>query len=158
MTRYSLKARRRNDSVEAKIRLNKAFVEMRKQGLLARQSFMCCRNCAGCELANLLEKMTAEKRAQCKGACFYTKQDGFENDGEGTYLAFGNVDTTKFGEIGEPTVKVGERVVAILKAVGLSVEWDGTEGQRIWVSSEVPEPPPPPKVSPLDRVDAALGG
>ena len=149
---------RRNDSVEAKILLNKAFAEMRRQGLLARQSFMCCRNCAGCEVAHIIEGMTPEKRALVKGTCFYTKQDGFDNDKDGTYLAFGLVDTSKFGEIGEPTVKVGERVVSILKAVGLAVEWDGTEGQRIWVSSEVPEPPPPPKVSPLDRVDAVLGG
>lgn len=127
-------------AVDAKEKLNKAFQLLRKEGLIAKQRFMCCRGCAGCQLTHDITESLDKGGKRPMGAVFYTKQDGFFDEPRGRhprpqklYLSFGNVETTKYGDIGEPTVKVGERICKALDAVGLHWEWDGTENTCILV-------------------------
>jgi co-chaperonin GroES (HSP10) len=117
---------------DLKIRLNSAFRALRKDGLVARQAFMCCQNCAGTKIANDITVMPEEKRKAIKGTVFYTKQDA-EPQREGLYLAFGPIETSAHGTIGEDTVAVGKRTVKALQDAGLTVEWDGTANKRIFV-------------------------
>lgn len=122
-------------AVEAKEKLNEAFKMLRQKGLVAKQKFLCCRGCAGCQLAHDITESLDKGRKAPKGAVFYTKQDGFfdGNRPRKLYLSFGSVETQKHGVIGDPTVKVGELICWALDAVGLHWEWDGTEGSTIVV-------------------------
>jgi hypothetical protein len=146
---------------EAQVRLNKAFVSLRKLGLLAWQSFSCCPSCASCEIANEVETLSEAQRNRIKGAVFYTKQQGFENGKSGTYLSFGDIKTTKVGTVGISTKEVGKLVVTCLKEAGLSVTWNGKPTTCIWVDVAPPKKKVTParrsKVNPLDRVSQVLG-
>lgn len=103
-----------------------AFREMRKQGLLAKQNFMCCRSCGSHALWNTM----GEQPGKYKGAVFYCKQDGDNLRESGKfYLGFGAADTDDDKE----TTIIGWMVQSALVKSGLQVEWDGSPGTRILV-------------------------
>lgn len=140
---YEEKRRAREEATFAsQEKLNEAFKLLRKEGLIARQRFSCCRGCAGCEIADEVSgKVDAGKKLP-KGAVFYTRQGGFWGGSTPgsrfarptkCYLSFGNVSTSKHGDIGLPTVEVGKLICKVLDKVGLHYEWDGTEDQCIMV-------------------------
>ncbi|WP_431263169.1 DUF6891 domain-containing protein [Roseateles chitinivorans] len=64
------------------------------------------------------------------GYCFFHGQD-LERavHGQGLFLAFGSID----GDDDTEGVKVGERVVELLKGAGFRVEWGGTFKTRIFI-------------------------
>jgi hypothetical protein len=127
-----------------KDKLRAAFVCFRKLGLVARQGFMCCGGCAGAEIASRLgDKLTklwntrgpdAAKRQfdKIKGCVFYTRQDAdsMRYDGR-VWLAYGSVDSTEAGEIGLPTVEVGNMIAEVLTTLGMKFEWDGNGDRKI---------------------------
>lgn len=120
-------------------RLTKVFRELRKQGLIARQNFLCCGNCAGsqiaCDITEMIDK--GKDRASIKGCVFYHQQDAERfREGYDLWLAFGNVDTEKYGKVGLSTVAVGYMVCAELAKAGIRYEWDGNESKRISVKAE----------------------
>lgn len=115
------------DAAQAK--LATAFAAIRKEGVIARQRFSCCRSCAGVALANEVEvKIDAGKKPP-KGAVFYSKQQGFlQGSGRRAevhklFLSFGSLHTEKHGEIGD-TLEVGKIVCKALTDVGLAFKWD----------------------------------
>lgn len=113
--------------------VNEAFVEMRKQGLLARQNFECCSSCAGYALTTLaVERVT--KGAKIEGCCYYHRQDAerFENGGD-LMLQYGQIESQEVGAIGRSTLEVGVMVCDILKKVGLLFKWNGKEESCIEV-------------------------
>lgn len=104
--------------------LNKAFRELRKQGINAHQNFWCCQNCGLHALPESAERT---------GYVFYHAQDAqhLKDDGE-CYLAWGiGGDSIKKTE--KEVIAFGRLVVSILKGAGVKTEWDGTQGQRIKV-------------------------
>lgn len=120
----------------SKQKLNAAFALMRKAGLVARQNFSCCGSCAGYSIATNVTKMPAKKRAKIKGVCTYNRQDAERmEDGRDLYLGFGSVGTQAYGDIGLPTVQVGQLVVLCLAQAGLAYEWNGEASQRILVTA-----------------------
>ena len=68
------------------------------------------------------------------GTVFYHRQstEDLVQGGE-CYLAYGLINTTKYGEVGLPTAEVGRIAVLTLRECGLEVEWDGDEAKRILV-------------------------
>ena len=94
-----------------KEKLNKAFRELRKLGYVARQHFMCCRNCAW----HALSDKEAEK------AVFYHRQDS-ESWGYGGELDY-DLYLAWSGDAAE--------IVDVLRRHGLSVEHNGSENSRI---------------------------
>jgi Domain of unknown function (DUF6891) len=136
-----------------KERLTLAFATMRSRyGLVARQNFLCCGNCAGTKIASDVSAMPGLKRSRVKGCVFYTRQDAAkmepspkrtwlgagkgwatEHVPAGTYLSFGEIDTQAHGTVGLPTEAVGRFVRLACEAAGLEVEWDGQAATRIWV-------------------------
>ena len=111
------------------VRLDNAFKQMRKSGLLARQNFSCCQTCGCYELAEKAKKM--EKKP--KGYVFYHRQDGAQirkeyerGETPSTYLAFG-----AYGDFTKE--QVADLVIACLTANGMTVEWKGDPGTRIKV-------------------------
>jgi hypothetical protein len=125
---------------EFKAKLGTAFKAMRKEGLVARQTFMCCRSCAGCELAINLKAQPKHVKDACKGCAFYTKQDAPPREDsrdfrffDGLYISYGPLGVSGEKDYGLPTEEVGAIVKRTLETAGLTVEWNGTPEERIFV-------------------------
>lgn len=107
-----------------------AFRALRKQGLLARQRFMCCQGCA-------LNKLSQEFNARDDddkpaGYAFFHKQDAKMLDEHGrVYLAFGVFGRQR--RTGRSAADVGKLVVEACEAAGCPVDWSGDAGTRILV-------------------------
>jgi hypothetical protein len=127
----------RNPQDNMKDNLTTAFKALSKKGLYARQNFLCCRNCAGYQLAETVTKAidkNPNKKNTILGCVFYTKQDACSySKNKDFYLSYGSLGTTKHGEIGKPTKEVGELVVKVLAEHGVETEWDGDGDSRILV-------------------------
>ncbi len=120
-----------------KIRLNNAFKEMRKKGLVARQNYLCCQTCAGYGITTDTAKRIKEgkvKKEDVKGCVFYHHQDteGLRKH-HSLYLAYGPMDSEESGLIGLEETQVGAIVCECLKNNELEYEWNGSGHQRILV-------------------------
>jgi len=107
-------------------RLDFAFAELERRGIVARQNFSCCMNCGSKEIWGEVADVQAEGRV-IHGCAFYHEQDTRRAaEGGGVLLAF-QADT----EGDAAAVKVGREIVEVLRAHGLSPEWNGTAALRI---------------------------
>ena len=124
-----------------KARLNQAFRALRKQGLIARQNFMCCGGCAGCQIANEAEKMVDQGKTVA-GGVFYHQQAGDRlREGKEFYVNFGTIDTVKHGVLGTMTdLAIGRLVVQEFTKARLRVKWEGAADKAILVQPGDPEP------------------
>lgn len=119
-------------------KLNKAFREMRKRGLLAYQSFMCCTTCGGAEIANKISKLLEDgKRTKesITGCCFYHKQATERRDrGDSFMLQYGPVGVSGIeDDVGLPTEDVGKIVCECLKEAEVEYRWDGDPNRCVEV-------------------------
>ena len=111
-----------------------AFADLRKFGMICRANFSCCMNCAGTEIANDVDKMPVEKRAEVVGAVFWHRQDEEHLASSGKLMiAYGPVTVYKVGTFGGSVESVGKLVAAALAQKGLVVTWDGNGDTRIEV-------------------------
>lgn len=118
-------------------KLGAAFKALRKLGFIARQNYLCCGNCAGCQIAIDIDKMPEEKKAKVQGAVFYHRQAREAmDDGHGLWLNYGPVSASG-KEYGLPTEQVGALALVTLREAGLLVEWDGNPATRLFVSGTV---------------------
>lgn len=109
-------------------RLDAAFSELERAGIVARQDFSCCGTCGAGEIWDEME--TVSRRGQpVRGYTFYHMQDTEAAvDGRGVYLGYGAVLK---GE--SPALEIAREIVATIQHHGLTVEWDGTWRTRILV-------------------------
>jgi hypothetical protein len=84
-----------------------AFRNLRKKGYLAKRNFWCCNTCAWYDLSD----------EEAKKAVFLTKQ------AEQSMRETGKVYLSWNGN--------GREIVQVFKDAGLSVEWNGSKGQKI---------------------------
>lgn len=113
--------------------LNSAFKALRKQNIIARQNYECCRSCGWSSITLHIEKISEDARDRVAGAVFYSSQDNRSMiSGLGLCISYGNIET-RYGVIGKPDDEIGGMVVKALRAAGLSVEWDGDVRSRIKV-------------------------
>lgn len=129
------------EKAEIRARVTAAFRSLRKQGLIARSGFGCCRGCAGGELATYVENLPPERQARVKGAVFYTTQDkdafvtgNRERAFQGLWLTYGDLDLSNDTKVGLPTVEVGTLVVKALTDAGLATDWNGNPDQSVKVT------------------------
>ncbi len=110
---------------EFKKKLNRFFRDLRKEGFLAKQNWMCC---LGCGFAALTEEELRDK----KGVVFYHKQDSERlEDSKGVYLAF----DVGPGASGLTQKNIGHIVYCTAKNLdGLIVEWNGNPDNRIRIA------------------------
>ena len=96
-------------------RIDEAFAALREHGFFAKANHTCCMSCG-------LAQIPEDKEM---AYVFYHMQD-LENlkDAGLCYLAWGGND----GE------KLGHTICDTIRAVGLEVEWNGSESDRIAVS------------------------
>ena len=114
-----------------KWRLNRAFLAMRKNGLIARQNYLCCGGCAAYGLTEMAEAR-ARRGRKILGAVSYHQQAAtrFREGGE-LCITFGQVHSEALGALGVETSLVGAMVVAALEAEGLEPFWSGDENECI---------------------------
>lgn len=100
-------------------RLDAAFAELQRSGIVARQDFTCCRNCGETEIR-------AELADTDEGYVFFHAQDT-ERAVEGGALWL------RYGAVTGPATPVGQRVADALTRHGLTVDWDGDPERAIRV-------------------------
>jgi hypothetical protein len=98
--------------MKSRTNLSNAFAQLRKQGYVAKQNFLCCQSCGWAALSE----------EEAKLAVFYHSQDAQGlRKGDDLHLCWaGN----------------GEEIVDVLKNYGLDVEWEGTTNRRIMVKNQ----------------------
>lgn len=119
--------------------LTNAFQTMRKAGLLARQNFWCCGSCAGYAMAQKATELIDKGKdvQEIKGCVFYHNQDNErKRNGKNFHLAFGQLGSEKYGDIGLATKEVGRLVCQILSVFNITFKWDGKAETRIEILQE----------------------
>ena len=108
-------------------RLDEAFAELDRHGIVARQNFTCCQTCGHTEIS--YEIIEAEQHRPVRGYVFFHWQDTESAVRSGyLYLAYGSVS----GKESESLV-IAQEVVAALRRAGLDVDWDGSVRTRICI-------------------------
>lgn len=135
MTREALAQHKREQDSWPKTtdcdRLDAAFAELERAGVVCRQDFSCCGTCGSAEIYDEIEKATKTGK-QVGGYAFYHMQDTESAvEGRGLYLNYGAVQEDEAAAL-----KIAQQVVAALKQNGLKADWDGTWAKRIGVSMD----------------------
>jgi hypothetical protein len=133
LTREAIEAHRREQATWPAVtdcdRLDAAFVELERSGIVARQNFTCCQTCGHYEIG---DEITAAREAgrEVRGYTFYHMQDTESAvEGGGLCLAYGALEPGD-GAL----VAVGREIVKVLCRHDLKPEWDGSGAKRIFVS------------------------
>ena len=114
---------------ENKERLNDAFKLLRKQGLIARQSFGCCGSCGSYEIATKMEEMLDAGKSAL-GYVFYNKQSAEAFNGDRAdgllYISYADGSTNKYpNNTPKSSEEIGKMVLLAMKLSGLVAEWNG---------------------------------
>jgi hypothetical protein len=108
--------------------LDRAFGELERAGIVARQNFSCCGNCGSIEILGEMSKAQGAG-AKVRGYAFYHMQDtDSAAGGYGLLLNYGAAERD-----GESGVRIGNEIVDALQRHGLKTEWDGSWSKRIAV-------------------------
>jgi hypothetical protein len=122
------------DKILVKRHISRAFEDLRKQGFLAKENFLCCQTCAGYDLTIEAEKLIKEGK-EVNGCVYWHGQDEDNwNEIGQMFLAYGEMESEKCGTIGLPTKEVGKLVMKALKKHHVPCEWNGDPSRRILVS------------------------
>lgn len=109
-------------------RLDCAFDELERNGVVSRQNFSCCGTCGAREIWDEMEERFNAGHP-VRGYTFFHVQDTESaTEGYGLCLNYGSVDE---GEA--PALGIAQEVVDSLRRHGLTVHWDGTWSKRIEV-------------------------
>ena len=104
--------------------LNKAFADLNKRKIFAKQDFCCCQTCGASECN---QEIGLNKNLV--GYCFYHDQDTESAIKTGKlWLAYGNKEDGKYSD-----EKIGQMIVRIFKKNGFKTDWSGDSSQRIVV-------------------------
>lgn len=112
-------------------RLDAAFEELERQGIVARQNFTCCSTCGHYEIGDEIKVAKKQKKrpAPVSGYAFYHMQDTESAvEGGGIYIKY---DTLKGDD--EKKTAVGQQIVDVLQAAGLKTEWSGNPNEGVYV-------------------------
>jgi hypothetical protein len=112
-------------------RLDAAFADLERAGIVARQDFSCCGTCGAGEIWGEMEKV-GRQGVDVRGYAFYHMQDT-ENavEGSGLYLNYGAVHEGK-----DAALAVAREIVAAIQHRGLNVVWDGSWRNRVFIEMD----------------------
>jgi len=108
-----------------------AFIELRKQGFIAKQDWACCTNCGFADILDEINEKYLDRLDKLKGFVFFHCQslEILKETGE-AWLAWGVV---KEDATDECFLIAGKNIVAILKKFNMRVIWDGKISTKICV-------------------------
>lgn len=110
-------------------RLDAAFAELEKLGIVCRQNFSCCGTCAASEIWDEIEA-ERKKGREIIGCAHYNWQTTESAvEGDGVWLSYGSVVR---GE--RASVDIGHKIADAMRAQGLEVTWNGSLDRRIHVA------------------------
>jgi len=113
-------------------RLDAAFAELESRGIIARQNFMDCAECAFDEVQSLMWKLREQGR-KVRGYVFYHEEDTAQAArGEGLALSYGAIDKAD-----RKWVAIGRQVAAALNRHGLTATWSGDSNDRVTIENIV---------------------
>jgi Domain of unknown function (DUF6891) len=112
-----------------KAAITAAFKKLRAAGYIARQNYLCCGSCASAAIGAYVREKGGDPDAA--KAVYYHRQANECWDGEGNLNARGSGCRSELWMCWSGD---GATIVAALKAEGLEVEWDGSDGQCIGVT------------------------
>lgn len=108
--------------------LDKAFGELNRAGIVARQNFTCCQTCGVGEIGEEIER-AQRKGITVRGYCFYHMQDTERAvDGDSLYLGYGSICGEK-----KPSKAIANEIIDALQRQGLKTQWNGKLEKRIVV-------------------------
>jgi hypothetical protein len=120
-------------------KLDDAFAELDRNGIVARQNFTCCQTCGHAEIKD--EILNAQEYRRIRGYVFFHQQDSeHAAESDTLHLAYGAVDRDE-----DESVVIGHEIVTTLRKHKLIVEWNGTIQKRIkikelhWQRRRLPE-------------------
>jgi hypothetical protein len=117
-------------------RMTAAFEDLRKQGIFARQNFMCCMGCASSNIGEMAKKANAKNPGRYIGAAYYHQQDSDDFKEQGRcHIGYGYVPGGPLSGLPDDlaTLTIGNAVRSTMERHGFSVEWDGSPNKRILV-------------------------
>lgn len=117
------------DAVTDCDRLDAAFTELERGGIVMRQNFTCCGTCGSSEIWGEIKAYEAAGR-QAFGYGFYHSQDT-ESAAEGYGIC---LDYGACAEGEEPALATARAIVAALEKQGLKTSWDGSWDRRVEVA------------------------
>jgi len=110
-------------------KLDEAFSELDRHGIVARQHFTCCQTCGHAEISYEIKE--TEKHRPVHGYVFFHWQDTESAvRSDYLYLAYGSVS----GKESESN-DIANNVVAALNRAGLDAEWNGSVRSRICIKN-----------------------
>lgn len=106
-------------------RLDEAFAELDRNGIIARHDYHCCQTCGHTEMGLLMQ--TAREKRTILGYVFYHRQDTESAlTSDYLYLAYGaSTDNPKYAKV------IAHTTVQTLKRHGLDATWNGQLSERI---------------------------
>lgn len=109
-------------------RLDAAFAELERRGIVARHNFSCCQSCGASEIWEEVDEAEAEDR-EIRGFTFYHQQDTEGAvQGGGLHLAYQSTSDAEGA-----SEQIGHEIVEVLRKHGLEPEWNGSVSKRIRV-------------------------
>jgi len=112
-------------------RLDEAFAELDRHGIVARQHFTCCQTCGHAEINAEIAK--TQKHRPVLGYVFFHWQDTESAvRSDYLYLAYGSVSGKE-----RESQMIASEVVAALQRAGLQAEWNGSIRSRICIKNIV---------------------
>ncbi len=106
---------------------------MRKNGIVARQNFMCCRTCASDSISYDISNLTLDRYEKIQGVCYYSKQNGLNSDDgvvRSIHLSYFRPSGYKYQRpvrthTGLSLPELAILICDCLTKAGLTYEWDG---------------------------------
>lgn len=129
-------------------RLDAAFAELERGGIVARQNFTCCQNCGFAEIGAEIDDVKAAGH-DVSGFVFFHQQDSeAAAGGYGIHLSYATLQEGKAPAVEAAATAMVREVIGTLERHGLKPDWDGTLAKRVHVPLDwkrrFPGSPPPP--------------
>src|SRR5262245_18046584 len=110
-------------------RLDEAFAELERRGIVCRQNFSCCGTCGASEIWGEMEAAAKSGRPICGYAYFHMQDAESAVECDGLYLSYG---ATAEGE--DAALAVAREIIEVLNPHGLATDWEGSWRTRIGVT------------------------
>lgn len=129
-------------------RLDAAFEELNRRGIMARHNWTCCNTCGQAEMPDEFMRLDGQfEGVPIVGYTFYDFQDvDAAVDGGDIYLNYGSTERAEDeAAYTKQCIRIAEIISEMLRQHGLTVMWDGTYARKIGVTVKWQRRTAPPR-------------